>query len=91
MVVVTGKQVAQMVDLELLLFVIPFQRVLQLHLHLVEKLLCLSEQLAIAHGQSRQQFLQFNTLLLRVVVEAAVTQLVVAAPGDYLLITAEQP
>jgi len=46
--------------------------------------------LAYAHGLSRQQFLLFNTSLLLVAAVAVVTQLVVAAPVDYLLITAEQ-
>jgi hypothetical protein len=85
--VATGKQVAQMVDLELLLFVIPFHRVLRSLLHLKRTLWCLSEQLAYAHGQFRQQFLQFNTSLLEVAVEVAVTQLAAVAPGDYLPIT----
>jgi len=43
-VAATGKQVAQMVDLELLLFVIPFQRVLRLLLHLARTLWCLSKR-----------------------------------------------
>lgn len=85
---VTGKQLAQeMVDLELLLFVIPFHRVVRSLLHLARTLWCLSEQLAYAHGQFRQQFLQFNTSLLLVAVAVAVTQLVAVAPGDYLPIT----
>jgi len=90
-VAATGKQVAQMVDLELLLFVIPFQRVLRSLLHLVPTLLPPLVPSGFAHGLSHQQFLLFNTSLLPVVAVVAVTQLVVAAPADYLLITAEQP
>jgi len=54
------------------------------------KLWCLSEQLAYARGLFRQQFLLFSISLLQVVAVAAVMQLVVAVPVDYLLITAEQ-
>ena len=54
------------------------------------KLWCLSEQLAYARGLFRQQFLLFSISLLQVAAVAAVMQLVVAVPVDYLLITAEQ-
>ena len=83
MVVVTGKQVAQMVDLELLLFVIPFQRVFRSLLHLARTPWCLSEQSGFAHGLSLREFLAFNTSLLLVVAVVVVTRLVAAAPGDY--------
>jgi hypothetical protein len=56
----------------------------------VATLWCLSKQLAFAHGLSHRQFLLFNTSLLPAVVAVVVMQLVVAAPVDYLLITAEQ-
>ena len=66
------------------------QRAIQLHLQLVAKLWCFSEQLVFAHGLSRQQFLPFNTSLLLVAVVAVVTLLVVVAQADCLPITAAQ-